>query len=175
MSLVSLIIFLFILIAIYEVASNLQRGVGQTQKVVEKEGLPYKKKPYFFTISERKFFDILQSVINNKYIIFSKVRIVDLLDVPKGLENPDFYKRFNKIKSKHVDFVICDKEKLAPLLVIELDDSTHSKPNRIKRDEFVDQSFQSAGLPILHVRNSVSYNRDELFQSLSNYLKPVVG
>lgn len=165
---------LFALLVIYEVVSNVKQGAGQNQDEVGKQdNLFYKRKGYFFTISERKFFDVLQSVINGKFIIFSKVRITDLLEAPKGLGNPSFYQHFNKIKSKHVDFVICDKERLIPLLVIELDGSSHSRPDRIKRDEFVDQAFKSADLPIIHIRNYASYDKEELFQSLGNYLKPV--
>ncbi len=172
MSLIYLIVLLFVLLAIYGAIEGLRQQETQGQKEEKKDNLFYRRKDYFFTISERKFFVVLQNVINGKFIIFSKVRITDLLEAPKSLGNPSFYQHFNKIKSKHVDFVICDKERMIPLLAIELDGSSHSRPDRIKRDEFVDQAFKSAGLPIMHIRNSASYNKEDLFQSLSSYLNP---
>jgi len=174
MSLNYLIILVFVLLAIYEIVNSYQDRIAPDQKN-DNDNLYYKRKYYFFTVAEKRFFEVLQNVINDKYLIFSKVRVVDLLDVPKGVKNPVFYKHFNKIKAKHVDFVICDKDKVAPLLIIELDDSSHYRSDRIRRDEFVNQAFKSAGVPIIHIQNAASYDQNELFQSLSNYLKPVAG
>lgn len=39
-----------------------------------------------------------------------------------------------------------------PRLVVELDDASHSRPDRQRRDAFVDAALAAAGLPILHVR-----------------------
>lgn len=44
------------------------------------------------------------------------------------------------------------------ILAIELDNSSHNEPKRQGRDAFVDSSFASAGLPILHVRVHDGYN-----------------
>ncbi len=67
--------------------------------------------------------------------------------------NQNNYSDFNKIKSKHIDFALCDKQTLAPLLLIELDDSSHNNPNRRNRDDFVNQSLVQAGYKIIHIRN----------------------
>ena len=58
---------------------------------------------------------------------------------------------FAPLTGKCVDFVICDKETMQTLLVIELDDKSHSRRERKTRDAFVDKTLQSAGIPILHV------------------------
>ena len=58
---------------------------------------------------------------------------------------------FGYIKSKHVDFVICDIN-LNIKLIVEVDDSTHDKPDRQKRDEFVDRIFQTVNVKIIHLR-----------------------
>ncbi len=61
-------------------------------------------------------------------------------------------------RSVHVDFVLCDPDALTPLLVIELDDSSHERTARRDRDAFLG----AAGLPILHVAARHAYAPTEI-------------
>ncbi|MFZ2154233.1 MAG: DUF2726 domain-containing protein [Candidatus Moraniibacteriota bacterium] len=131
-----------------------------------KETLPFYKKTYLLTNTEKIFYFVLSEILGNDYLIFSKVRIADLVYLPKGINNSDFYHYQNKVQSKHVDFIICDKENIKPLLVIELDDSSHLRQDRIDRDLLVDKIFRNAKLPIAHVRVSDEYNKDKLLELL---------
>ena len=83
--------------------------------------------------------------------IFGKVRIADIIKVRPGLERSDYSGAFSKIRAKHVDFVLINPLTTAPLLVIELDDSTHDEYDRKVRDAFVDEAMYQAQIPILHV------------------------
>ena len=56
-----------------------------------------------------------------------------------------------KIKSKHVDFVICDKNMYIKA-IIELDDSSHDTQKGKDRDEFVDTILRSVGYKVIHTR-----------------------
>ena len=126
---------------------------------------PFIKRDSLLTDAEKKFYFVLFEIIGNEYIIFSKVRIVDLLYLPK-MNTSDFYHYQNKIQSKHVDFLICDKEGIEPLLVIELDDSSHLKVDRILRDRLVDKIFETARLPILHTKTAVNYDKLSLLNDV---------
>lgn len=126
---------------------------------------PYLKKEYLMSEAEKKFFFVLQEILGNDYLIFSKVRMTDLLYLPK-MSNSSFYHYFNKIQAKHVDFLICDKENIKPLLAIELDDSSHLKVDRILRDKLVDKIFESASFSIIHITASASYDKENLFQAV---------
>ena len=57
----------------------------------------------------------------------------------------------NKVSSKHVDFLICDKD-LHIKCIIELDDNSHNQKDRQERDTFVDQILTSVGYKIIHTR-----------------------
>ena len=137
--------------------------------------LPYLKKESFLSPAEKDFYHVLSAIVGSDYLLFSKTRMSDLLYLPK-LSNKDYYHYQNKIQSKHVDFLLCDKESTKPVLAIELDDSSHLKASRISRDSFVDEIFENAQLPILHIRASSSYLSDEISQkiraSLSFYSLP---
>ena len=118
----------------------------------------YKAKgPYLLSAGETKFFDALSKVIDSGMYICPKVRIADLVEVDIPDTESNFWSMFNKISKKHVDFVICNKIKFAPLLVIELDGGSHKETTQIERDEFVDNVFKDAEIPILHIKNTGYY------------------
>ena len=130
---------------------------------------PYIKKEYLMSEAEKKFFFVLQEILGKDYLIFSKVRMADLLYLPR-MSNSRFYHYFNKIQSKHVDFLICDKENIKLLLVIELDDSSHLKMDRILRDTLVDKIFENFKLPILHIKTFQYYDKVLLLNSVKKCL-----
>lgn len=112
------------------------------------EPLPYTAAK-LLTRREYAFFKALQPIAQkHSLMICPKVRLADLVAVPQGTTER---KWFNYIKAKHVDFTLCDMN-LNVKLVIELDDSTHDRPDRQTRDDFVDRVFQKINVKLLHVR-----------------------
>ena len=87
----------------------------------------------------------------------SKIRLADLLIVTS--ENPRARHRvFCSLASKHVDFVLVEAQNLRPLAAIELDDSTHQRADRRKRDELLDDLFAKAKMPLLRFKTAPTYN-----------------
>lgn len=76
----------------------------------------------------------------------------------------------HKIDRKHVDFLLCDPVTMRPMVGIELDDNSHQRPDRQERDAFVDQAFQAAGLPLLHVAVKRAYVVTELEALLAPFV-----
>ena len=133
----------------------------------EKESkLPYLKKKYFLTITERKFFEILREALANKYYVFPQINLNNLISVKKG--EKDRIKYFNKINRKSIDFVIVEKNYLSPLLAIELDDSSHNLEKRMKRDDFVEKALKDAEIPLLRLKAKQSYNISEIITFINN-------
>jgi len=157
------LIIIVVLIAIYFFKEYFSDGEEESEKK-----WPYRKKNYLLSEAEKKFYFTLSEILKNDYLIFTKVRLCDLLYLPKYQGDWRYY--WNKIQSKHVDFLICDREDIKPLLVIELDDSSHLKSRRIERDIFVDEALKDATLPILHIRNSYTYERQELLAKIKNLI-----
>jgi len=131
--------------------------------------LPYRKKDYLLTAAERSFYEVLCSVLDGQLLVFTKVRLADLVYMPKGTANRQAH--FNRIQSKHVDFVLCTRDKLSPVLVIELDDASHEEEARRDRDTFVDAALTAAGLPILHIPAQRSYVPAELVAAIQQKLR----
>ncbi len=122
--------------------------------------LPYQKKWYLLSQSERSFYQSLREAAGEGLLVFAKVRLLDLLWLPENAGRRQHY--MNRVMSKHVDFVLCDRQTIAPILVVELDDSSHRRAERQERDRFVDEVLHTAGLPILRVPVRHSFVSNEL-------------
>lgn len=141
------------LVALFKMFGGSSRASGPS-------ALPYRRKDYLLSKAERSFFGVLNQAVGQEYWLFAKVRVADLLWMPKGTESRQSH--FNRIQAKHVDFVLCDRDSVRPILALELDDSSHRESARTSRDAFVDSALRAAGLPLLRVPCNSAYNVDEL-------------
>lgn len=126
--------------------------------------LPYRQRDDFLSAAELSFCKVLQQAVGTTYVVCPKVSLNDLFYVARPHENKGARNRINR---KHVDFVLCDPQTMTPLCAVELDDRSHSRKDRIERDEFVDRVFQAAELPLLHVPAARSYVIQDLQAQIS--------
>lgn len=92
----------------------------------------------------------LKRLCDKHYLmICPKVRLLDIVE-PKP-KDPKKLLLMNKIKAKHVDFVICDMN-MNTIGIVELDDLTHEEPDRKLRDQFVDEILLDVGYIVIHAR-----------------------
>lgn len=75
------------------------------------------------------------------------------------------------IKSRHIDFMLCDKD-LYLLAGLELDDASHNDPAAKKTDAFKNSVFQQIGLPLYRISVGKNYNKaiDQLIKDLKKQL-----
>ncbi|MEO8287911.1 MAG: DUF2726 domain-containing protein [Chloroflexota bacterium] len=131
---------------------------------------PYQRRDYLLSKAERSFYEVLYRAVGPDFHVFPKVRLADVVQVKRGTEK--WQSHFNRINSKHVDFLLCSTDTLTPTLVIELDDSSHSSATAEAADAFRNNVFNAAGLPILRVPARSTYNSrdlaDQVYASLSH-------
>ena len=126
----------------------------------------YEKANGLFTEAEKVFLSVLSDVIDGRYQIQGKVRLADLISPESTLGRNQSKWAFRRISQKHVDYVICDKTDFTILGVVELDDKSHLRHDRIARDKFVDAALSGAGLPILHYPVQSSYEPADIREKL---------
>lgn len=130
---------------------------------------PYRKQDRLFTPAERSFLGVLNQAVGDQYHIFGKVRLADVIKVKKGLSRPAQQSAFNKIQSKHLDYVVCDPGDLSIQFVVELDDSSHGQSKRKSRDAFLDQALKAADVNLYRFPAKRAYSvhevKDHLFCS----------
>jgi len=123
----------------------------------EKLSYPYRQKN-ILSKAELNFYHCLLQAIPKNYIVMCKCRIEDLMSVPPGTENRMKYRGY--IKSRHVDFVICDKQSMHTRFVIELDDKSHK--NTSESDKRKDEIFKSVNMPLIRIKAKKTYKIEEI-------------
>ena len=121
--------------------------------------LPTYKRKYLLTKNELYFYKELKKVADKLNLtILAKIRMADLVD-PKSTGKA-YYSEFAKIKAKHVDFALCDPTNLYVLLLIELDDNSHSKDAVAERDTFVQTVYNATGYKLYRARGTATLEKD---------------
>ncbi len=156
------LIFVIIILILDIIINKLPK---QENKNIDNKNLSslYERKNYLLTQNELKFYKLLKN-ITDKYNLnlFSQVALYEIVK-SKNIKD------FNKIKSKTIDFVITDincKIKLC----IELDDPTHIKENRQKRDEFINSLFNELNIILIRIPVQGYYNLSELENKIKESL-----
>jgi hypothetical protein len=122
----------------------------------------YNLRQSLFSPAERSFFGLLDMLAMPDVVVICKVRLIDIFEVIGGLDHGVRKAAENKISQKHVDFLMIQKSDGKPILGIELDDSSHLRENRVDRDRFVNEVFESVRLPLLRVPVRASYAPAEI-------------
>jgi len=92
----------------------------------------YGRKKFLLTKPEHEFYDILMDIVGDMHRVFVQVPLRSLVDHTVARQN--WKGALGHINQKSIDFVICDKESISPIFAIELDDSSHNRADRQKRD-----------------------------------------
>ena len=119
-------------------------------------------KPFLLSDGEQRFYRALREAVGESFDCHFKLRVADIV-VPRA----GYWRRGygEAVCRQHVDFTLCKKGTSYPVCLVELDDKTHAREHRRKRDEFLDAVFRSAGVPVAHVaarHPSVPYDVGEL-------------
>jgi hypothetical protein len=128
------------------------------------EKISYQTRGALLSPAELSFFKVLQNAVGQSVLICPKVRLADIL---KPIEKQNYQTALNKISRKHIDFLFCDPITTKIFGVVELDDKSHDRADRIARDIFVDGAFAAAGIKIVHYKASVSCSVEEVRQQLN--------
>jgi len=154
----SLIAIIVIIGAVVIFKEWLEYGEAEEAGDQPVRGRSFYRKYSLMTPAEQNFFAVLfQAVDKNKYIIFPQVRLSSIIGAARGSR----FGTLSMINQKSVDYLLCD-ERYAPVLVIELDDSSHATRKRRYRDSFLDKALTEAGVKILHVAVRQEYQVDYL-------------
>lgn len=161
-----LIIIIFIL-AYLNIKSQNDKSNEIEENKIDNE-MPYIKK-YLLTKNEWVFYKKIKPICdNNNLHIISKVRLADIVEVKKGLSNKEWHKYFNKIKNKHIDFILCNPENLAIIALIELDDKSHERISQQESDIFKNKLFDKVGYKFIRVKQYDDFKKKLIENKIIN-------
>ena len=158
------LIFVIIILIIEKIINRKNR---ESENKEEEKNINYKdlyiKKDYIMTEQEYKFYRLLKNYTSkNNLNLFAQVSLYAIV-------NSKYYSDFNKIKSKSIDFVITDVN-CKIKLCIELDDYTHIKEERRKRDNFIDKLFEELEIKMLRIPVQNYYNMTDIERKITESL-----
>ena len=167
-------IFLAVILAVIGALLLAATKLGLLKAPAEREE-PYRKREYLLSKAEMMFYRTLLVAIGDRWVVMAKVRLADLIQVDRSKvaekdgegagKRSGWQSAFNRIQAKHVDFVLCDAA-MRPVVVIELDDSSHDEEDAQDRDGFKDRAMKAAGLPMMRVRAAGKYVPRELVKGI---------
>lgn len=137
---------------------KLSKNKNQEEKEPEStpQEMPYEKK-MLLTKTEYSFYKTLKSKCDEaNLLICPKVRLEDIANVTSK-ENVQKWRGY--IKSRHVDFIICDAN-LKVIAALELDDYSHNDKRAQKTDEFKNNLFVKIGIPLFRIKTNSKYEEE---------------
>lgn len=159
------VIFIIFVFAIVLIVDYLNKKKRTEEKIITN----YEKKQYLFDAnSEFILYKVLFELFGDKYFIFPQINYNHLIQ-PKKSNWKDERRYRSRIDRKSADFVFCDKERIVPQLIIELDGSVHNFKSKQSRDQFIDELTGIIDLPILHIKTS-NVDRDFIKSEISKKL-----
>lgn len=143
-------IVIIIILARYILADFSKKKKPEKDKAESCKIFPYAPKN-LLTKAEYSFYNILKNKCDaNNLLICPKVRMEDFINVT---DKQNYMKYRGYIKSRHIDFILCDN-KLHILAGIELDDNSHNQKKTKETDEFKNQVFNKINLSLYRIKMS---------------------
>ena len=144
-------IFLVALLMIRSVKSR--KGYGFSTSILLKKRQCYQQRP-FLTERERVFFRQLCAAFSGSpLLVMAQVRLVDVVQVSPELKGREKLSLFRQISQWHCDFVVIDARNFSVKAIIELDDRSHLRPERQRRDALFNIVVTQAGIPLHRPRS----------------------
>lgn len=112
----------------------------------------YKSTPVLSDWEKRAIQTLMDQLSPDRHLC-PQVRLADIVNV-QSVDRAAWRSAFNRIASKSVDFVVMDLRNGIPIMVIELDDRSHSRPERRDRDTLVNDVLRQASIPLVRFKPS---------------------
>jgi len=131
-----------LLCGIYEFYNKFKQKDGSPN--TDDENTPkYKKKKRILTEVEKEFYELLKNLLSEKYYeVLTQVALVSVID---KITHTTYRNELFRI----IDFCVIDKSTTKPLLLIELNDISHKRADRVERDRKVNDICNRAGITLI--------------------------
>ena len=118
---------------------------------------------------------LLLDEIGKYYYIFPQIHLGNIMN-PKvrwSYKWHDWKDAFFRSNELSVDYLVCSKNNVKPLLAIELDDISHATKKRRLRDAGVERMFRDAELPLLRIKESENLPKEEILRRVYNEIHSI--
>lgn len=125
--------------------------------------LPYGRGPALLTPTQLTFLQTLEQAAGRGYLIFVRMRLIDLVSINAGLDAQASRQARERILNKRFDFVLCERSSREAVAVIELEDGGSGAA---RRNDWTAQLCAKIGLKLLRFDVQRGYSLGDLRQQL---------
>ena len=122
----------------------------------------YYKKQSLLTATEVRYFQILNSLLGENYLVYPQINLASVLDKEGG-------GNFRTELFRNIDFGVFDFT-FRPILLIEINDNSHLRPDRAERDAKVLEICKSAKIPLVTFWVKEGIDAKKMRRELEKYL-----
>lgn len=109
------------------------------------------------TDAETRLLRSLEKAVDGTYLVWPQLPLWTFIDV-RSSDAGVVAVLNNRINLKRVDFTLVDPHTHSIYKVIELDDRSHQRPDRLHRDTFVEMVLKQAGVPLIRIPAAKAYD-----------------
>lgn len=123
---------------------------------------PFNKKTAMYSTTERSFYQMLESAVGKEYKILSRVRLTDIVEPRDSTAAKTKRSALIKASAKTVDFVLCNKNSLSVVGVVDLVNNEGKNGHRAQKDWFVNGALEAAGVPHIRIKIKSGYKTEDI-------------
>ncbi len=136
-----------------------------------KPTLHYEKNFSILSAMERSFLKVLEPMLGDKYIIYAKVRLADIIKIRPMPDHELSADTQSRINNTTVSFVLCNTWDHSIVGVIDLANKTRTANDDDMPDDFIDNAAHEAELPLVRVPSRLQYNPEDIGDILANKIE----
>ena len=122
----------------------------------------YSLKNSIMTECEKDFFAVFKEIIEPQYTIQPQINLASVID-------KEHHTKYRNELFRNIDFGIFDKN-YSLILLIEINDQSHTQSHRIDRDNKVKSICADAGIPLITFWTKYGIDKEYIYNRLLEYL-----
>ena len=139
----------------------------------DKIEFPFSVKRQLFTAAERQFLNLIETAVAGEFRVICRVRLSDLLSLRKDTNGKIAKSALLRAGSKQVDFVLCNKEDMTPIMAIDLVYGVGKDGHNTQRDFFVNGALETASIPHVRIKAKAGYTLVDIQECIEAKLVPL--
>ncbi|WP_308066301.1 DUF2726 domain-containing protein [Escherichia coli] len=140
---------------------------GDAERILS-SGECWQRQKTLLTEREVSFMKGLFRIVDMKrWYLCPQVRVADIVQLNGNIRprSRQWWQLFRMVSQWHVDVVIVERRSFSIVAAVELDDASHLRPERRRRDILLEEVLRQAGIPLLR-----SHDARKLLQMTGEWL-----
>ena len=133
---------------------------------------PFRQKPQLFTPVEHTFLKLIEQAVGQEFRIVCRVRLSDVVTIRQQANKKKASMALSRAASRQLDFVLCDREGMRPILAVDLVHSQGKEGYKTQKDWFVTGALDAAGVPHARIKVKSGYSIEDIRECIENKLVP---